>query len=114
VRADDDRLRDILDAITAIERKTGRDRAAFDADEMLRVWCLHHLIIIGEAVAGLSQPLRDRYPSAPWRGMKASRNALVHGYFAVKGDEVWVVVERDLGPLRAAVEQILAAEGSPS
>jgi len=32
-----ERLRDILDAIAAIERYRDRDRAAFDRDELLQV-----------------------------------------------------------------------------
>jgi len=54
MRSDEDRLRDVLDAIEAIQTRAGSDRTLFDADELIRVWCLHHLIIIGEAAAGVS------------------------------------------------------------
>jgi uncharacterized protein with HEPN domain len=39
------------------------------------------------------------------------RNAVVHGYFEVDWDQVWIVVERDLEPLRVEVEKVLEAEG---
>jgi hypothetical protein len=37
----------LLDAIAAIERHRGRDKAAFERDELLQVWFLRHLQIIG-------------------------------------------------------------------
>jgi hypothetical protein len=43
------RLRDILEAIAALERHTPRNQAAFADDEPIQVWCLRHLQIIGEA-----------------------------------------------------------------
>jgi len=39
------------------------------------------------------------------------RNAIVHGYFQVDWEEVWVVVERDLATLRESVLEIFGKEG---
>jgi uncharacterized protein with HEPN domain len=114
VRHDEDRLRDILEAIDAIRSRAGSGRSAFDADAMLRVWCLHHLTIIGEAASRLSEELRQRHSAAPWRDIIGMRNAVVHGYFDVDWDEVWAVVDRDLVPLRAAVEVVLHREEGES
>jgi uncharacterized protein with HEPN domain len=36
------------------------------------------------------------------------RNVLIHAYFDVDWDEIWGVVERDLGPLEALVRGILS------
>ncbi len=49
MRDDRERLHDILKAIDQILRKTTAGREAFDADQMLQVWVVHHLQIIGEA-----------------------------------------------------------------
>lgn len=48
-----ERLRDILDAIARMERYAARGRQAFEQDELVQVWMLHHLQIIGEAAAHL-------------------------------------------------------------
>ena len=56
MRDDRDRLLDILRAIDRILVKTTQGRVAFQEDEMLQVWVLHHLQIIGEAA-------RDRSPA---------------------------------------------------
>jgi hypothetical protein len=58
VRDPTERLRDMLDAIAAIDRYRDRDRASFDRDELLQVWFLRHLQILGEATAGLPQDVR--------------------------------------------------------
>ena len=45
----DDRLRlaDMLDAIGQIEKYSRRGRTAFDEDELIRVWIVHHLEMAG-------------------------------------------------------------------
>jgi uncharacterized protein with HEPN domain len=80
VRADADRLLDILEAIDAIQ-KEAKNRSDFDANKMVRVWCLHHIVVIGEAAARVSEALRARHPEVPWRRVVAMRNAVVHGDF---------------------------------
>ena len=102
-------MRDVVEAIDAI-RAHAPSRADFDRDELIRVYCLHHLVVIGEAVSRISEPLRERHPSVPWRRIVDMRNAVLHGYFQVEWDEVWAAVERDLEPLRRQAEAILAAE----
>ena len=48
-----ERLLDILYAIAAIDRYAERGRPAFDADELVRTWIVHHFEIIGEAARSL-------------------------------------------------------------
>ena len=110
MRRDLYRLHDVLEAIEAIQRHTARGREAFDRDELVRTWCLKHVEIIGEAVSRLSEDLRSRYTTVPWRAIIGMRNSLIHGYFDVDWDALWAVVENDLGALRSAVEAILESE----
>jgi len=107
MRTDGDRLLDILDAIAAIQAHA-QSRDEFDQDEMLRVWCLHHIVVIGEAAGRISEATRVQHPDVPWRRVVAMRNAVVHAYFQVDWDEVWNVVERDLEPLRKGIAAIAA------
>jgi len=111
MKKDEGRLRDVLESIAAIRRRVDKDRAPFDADELLRVWCLHHLTLIVQAIAGLSTELRDRYTATPWRDIIGVRNAIKHGCFSVDWDEVWVTVDRDIDPLAQSINEIIAAEG---
>lgn len=110
MRRDLQRLQDILEAIERIERMAAKGREAFEQDEMIQVWIVHHLQILGEAVRGLSEPLRSRYPHVPWPVIIGMRNILVHQYFGIDHAEVWAAVERDLPRLREDVKKILEQE----
>ena len=102
-----ERLRDILEAIAAIDRYRDRDRSAFEQDELLQVWFLRHLQIIGEAARRLPDEVRDLASDIPWHKIIGMRNILVHGYFAIDLDVVWDAVQRDVPLLKPAVEALL-------
>lgn len=106
----DDRQR-LVDALTAIERileKTTSGREAFERDEMLQVWVLHHLQILGEAARSLSEGFRQRHPDDDWRQAAGLRHILVHEYFRIDPKQIWDIVERDLMPLKLKIDKILA------
>jgi len=109
MRADTDRLLDILEAIAAIQEHAQK-RETFENDKMLRVWCLHHIVIIGEAAARVSESTRSQHPEVPWRAVIGMRNAVVHGYFQVDWQEVWNVVEHNLEPLRKSIAALVQGE----
>jgi uncharacterized protein with HEPN domain len=102
-----ERLRDILEAIAAIQRHALCDRMAFDGDELLQSWFLRHLQIIGEAARGLPDDIREQAPAIPWPQIIGMRNVLVHGYFDIDQDIVWDAVIRDVPSLKPAVERLL-------
>jgi uncharacterized protein with HEPN domain len=102
-----ERLLDILHAIGEIERYAAKGRSAFDADELVRTWIVHHVEIIGDASRGVAPQVRDLAPDVPWPAIVAMRNILVHGYFEIDADVVWEVVTRDLPALRRGVEALL-------
>jgi len=108
VRGDTERLRDILDAIDQIERRLAGGRAEYQRDELLQVWAVHHLQIIGEAARAISRELQAAHPEVPWTSATAMRNLLVHEYFGIDLQEVWDTVVNDLPPLRRQIEAILA------
>lgn len=101
------RLRDILDAITAIQRYEVRGRSAFDNEELIQTWMVHHLQIIGEAAGRLGSGFHLAHPQLPWPAIVAMRNVLVHDYFGIDLEEVWRTVERDLPTLKESVESLL-------
>jgi uncharacterized protein with HEPN domain len=108
VRDDAGRLQDILDSIQRIQERIGSGRQRFESDEMLQVWVVHHLQIIGEAARSISQALRVAHPEIPWASVIAMRNLLVHEYFGIDIEEVWSTAVNDLPLLRPDVEAMLA------
>lgn len=107
MREPKERLRDVLEAIAAIERYRDRGKTAFEQDELLQSWFVRNLQIIGEAAAGIASETRTLAPTIPWSKIVGMRNVLVHGYFDIDTEIVWTVVERDLPVLKPAVEQLL-------
>ena len=102
-----ERLRDILEAIERMERHALKGRKAFDEDELIQTWMVHHLEIIGEAATKLGRDFHERYTQVPWPQITAMRNTLVHEYFGIDLDEVWATLEHDLPVLKHQIETIL-------
>jgi uncharacterized protein with HEPN domain len=102
-----ERLLDILEAIEKIEKYTSRGHEAFEQDELIQTWIVHHLQIIGEAASALPESFRDRYPEVPWSKIIGMRNILVHNYFGVDVDVVWAVVVDDIPDLKQKIENAI-------
>ncbi len=83
-----ERLRDIQEAITQIKKYTDQGRHAFDQNELVRTWVIHHLRIIGEAARAISQDFKNHHPEIPWGQISGMRNIIVHIYFGVDPDIV--------------------------
>jgi uncharacterized protein with HEPN domain len=109
VRDDRQRLLDVLEAIQRIERHTTQGRAAFERDELVQTWVVHHLQIIGEALSRLTPELRAAHPEVPWAQVVGMRNILVHHYFGIDADLVWSTVEREVPALKQAITTIVGA-----
>jgi uncharacterized protein with HEPN domain len=101
VRDPNERLRDKLEAIAAIERHLDCDKAAFEQDELRQAWFLRHLQIIGEAARALPAGIRALATEIPWSKIIGIRNVLVHGYFGI--DIVWLAVTNDAPALKPAI-----------
>ena len=100
-------LLDIQEAIANIMKYTGQGRDSFDQNELIQIWVIRHLEIIGEAARAIPPDFKELHPEMPWRKINGMRNILVHHYFGTDLDVVWSVVENDIPPLRASVDAIL-------
>jgi len=107
MRDDKARLHDILEAIEHVEKYAVKGRTAFEADELIQVWFLRHLQIIGEACRSLRLSLKDSHPEIPWAKIIGMRHILVHDYFGIDLPLVWNVAERELPDLKKRVTAIL-------
>lgn len=102
-----ERLRDMLEAIAAIERHLHRGKAAFEQDELLQGWFVRNLQIIGEAARALPEDVRALAPEVEWTEIVGMRNVLVHGYFDIDTELVWETASRDALVLKPRIEQLL-------
>jgi uncharacterized protein with HEPN domain len=111
MRDDRERLHDIREAVERIERYAARGREEFERDELIQIWVLYHLQIIGEAVRALSPAFTQKHTEVPWPQIVGMRNILVHNYFGIDTAIIWSVVERDLPALKQNINNLL---GTPS
>ena len=70
MRSDADRVRDILEATAKIRERAADSIGAFLGDEMLQVWAIHYLQVIGEAARACPNPSKSVIPR--YRGRKSS------------------------------------------
>ena len=97
MRPDERRLADIGDAIENIEQYASKGREAFESQELLQVWMLHHLEIIGEALRSMSPQFQAEHSARfDWAGWTGLRNVIAHQYFHVDPAIIWKTIERDL------------------
>ena len=111
MRPDRDRLGDILEAIGKIREPLPSSVEELMASELLQVWVIYHLQVIGEAANNLSPDLVAAHPEIPWRKITGLRHVIVHRYFGIDLAIVWRLVTGDLPALEASVRAIL--EGLP-
>jgi uncharacterized protein with HEPN domain len=108
-RDEQERLRDIQDAIVAIRRhleQTGESTAAKE-DSLLHDALLFQFVVIGEAVKHLASETRDSAPGIPWADVAGLRDLIAHEYFRIDISRVLEIVERDLPPLEQTVDGLL-------
>jgi uncharacterized protein with HEPN domain len=107
-----ERVLDILESIERIEKYGRGGREEFERNELVQVWILHHLQILGEAANVLRPEIQQDHPEIPWASIVGMRNILVHQYFEIDIDIVWSVVENDLPRLKEWFRAILDTRNS--
>lgn len=107
MRLETDLLLDILESIEAVEKYTSHGRMIFDSDELIQVWVVHHLQIIGEACRMMPKEIQDGEPNIPWKGIIGMRNILVHQYHSIDPDIIWEMIIRDIPTFKKSIQRML-------
>jgi len=94
----------------ALDISAGKDRAAYDKDETLRLALTHIIQIIGEAAQRVSPEFRHTYTQVPWQEIIGMRHRIVHDYLNIDEDVIWEVLNQDLPPFVKILQTILPPE----
>ena len=63
--------------------------------------------VIGEATKHVPESVRSKYPAVPWKEMAGMRDKVIHFYFGVDREAVWLVAKERIPTLMPLIEQIL-------
>ncbi len=114
MRRDALRLQDIVEAADALAGYLqDLSQEQFLAGGLAQDAILRQLTVAGEAAFKVSPELRERHPEVPWMKIAGFRHRVVHDYFGLDLDAVWIIATREVPVLRAQVITILAAEFPP-
>lgn len=101
-------LRHVLDACRRIqEYLEGVDRVQFEQNHQLQDGVIRQLEIIGEAVKHVSRGMRSIYPEIRWQGIAGMRDKLIHDYFGVDLEMIWLTAQDDIPVLNRQISSIL-------
>lgn len=101
-------LKHIRDAIFKIEAYTKRvSRSSFQKNTLIQDGVIRQIEIIGEAAKRLSDKIRKESTDIPWDDIVGMRDKLIHGYFGVDIENVWLTVQKDIPTLKKEIVRIL-------
>ncbi len=101
-------LQDILESIEYIQSfLDGVSEDEFYENVEKQDAVLRRLEIIGEAVKHLPEEIREIHPDIPWRQIAGMRDIIIHEYFGVTLNMVWIVATEDILDLKTKVEEII-------
>ena len=66
--------------------------------------------IIGEAVKLLPDNLKNSSKSIPWNKIASIRDRLIHQYFGVNYEIIWVIIEEELADFLHQIDDLLSKE----
>ena len=98
------RLQDVLSAIKSVEEYT-KDLSELQLKEdKLRLHAtIYNVQIIGEAIYKLTKDFKQEHPDTPWHLIEKMRHILVHDYFRINFEILWMVIKEDIPLLKEQV-----------
>jgi uncharacterized protein with HEPN domain len=80
---------------------------------MVRSAIVQKLGVIGEAASRVSDELKDRHAEVLWPKVVAFRNILIHAYFGIDWEIMWLAASEESPVLRDQIAGILDEFGNP-
>ncbi len=104
-------LEDMRDACRKLLSYTeGLSFDEFATDERTYDAVIYNLVILGKACKHVPPLVRKSYPQVQWRKVAGLRDIAIHRYFGLDEEVLWDIIQREIHPLLARIDQIIAEE----
>ncbi len=104
----EDYLKDILDAMKKTQHFIdGLSYEEFSQDDKTVFAVIRALEIIGEATKNMPDDIRKENPGVPWKEMAGMRDILIHDYFGVDMETVWLTITEKIPKVKPLLQKIL-------
>jgi uncharacterized protein with HEPN domain len=101
-------LKDINNAIDSINNFIeGMNFEQFESDDKTSSAVIRKFEIIGEATKNIPNSIKDKYPQIPWKDIAGMRDKLIHAYYEVDLNLVWITIQKRLPELQAFLNDVL-------
>lgn len=99
----------ISECIERVESYVAGGKDEFLSSTLIQDAVARNLQVLVESTQRLSDSSKATHPEIEWRKIAGFRNVMVHAYLDLDVEIVWQVVEHDLPPLKAAVDDMLSS-----
>jgi len=104
---DKGRLEHILGAIDNVfEFMKDVDFESFMSNKLLKFGVIKNIEIIGEATYKLSKEFKEKHTEINWDVIIKMRHVLVHGYYKIRDEIAWDIIQKDLQPLKEQIQNL--------
>ena len=104
---DKERLGHILDCIAFIEKSTiDVSLEDFIGNYILNAAVSKWIELIGESAYKLTKDFKKENNEVPWHPIETLRHIIVHDYFSLDLDQIWIVVESRIPELKPQIENL--------
>ncbi len=101
-------IRDILENMELAEDFVkGMTYEEFVSDTKTNHAVIRCIEIMGEAAKHVPEDVRQKYPEIPWKDIAGMRDKIIHLYFKVSLEKVWLVLKEDIPKLKPLIKKVI-------